>query len=195
MNQGELITTKFEETFAIQTGCWWGVFAGENPNDIELSVRAFNEQPNLLLSSSPSTVIEFSPSGKLRLSQWWRTAKRHAVQHFWGPLYQSSAPLILVLGALKSKRFIAFSETRPVGVEPARIKVCGAVDDANEILRLTTERPWQVDEKEQRIRINSCDEERACAVNQMNVQMFKLEDDLEALAKRVWKYGILFWDV
>jgi hypothetical protein len=177
------MSTIVDESVLMRTGCWWGVFAKGNTNEFEISFRALSDHVKIFLSSAPATLHECTSSGQSKLLEWWAKAKRQ----FWGS-GESSVSLVLVVGVLKTKRFVTCSETSLQGGEGASIELRGKVNEVDGRLFFTTDSSWHLKANELHLVIHDASKQETCAVLQSAIRMFRVPKDLRTMAQEVWEF-------
>jgi hypothetical protein len=170
-------------------GCWWGVSATDNEKELEISFRNLSQKVNVLLTSSPTTVMELSASPLCKLFEWWCKAKRHAAQHFWGP-GESSIMLLLVVGGIKAERFLHCNRILIQGSETARVRVGGRIDKETGRLFLTTNSEWDLEVNGLDLGVSKSERQQTCGIAVLASRIFKLPEDEyhHRLARQVWRY-------
>jgi hypothetical protein len=176
LSKDEVVSTVVKDSFVVDKGCWWGVSAKDNEKELEISFRTLHPESDILFTSSPTTVREYSAAGLHKLLEWWSTAKRHAAQHFWGS-GESSIPLLLVIGGIRAERFLRCSRSPAQGSETARIRVNGSVDQKTGKLFLTTDSDWHLEVNELDIRVFKSDRQQTCRIGAVASRMFRLPED------------------
>ena len=110
LSEDELVTIVQEESHLSQQGCWWGISAKNDTNELEISIRAMTPNGGFAVSSSPTSLSVLTQSGLSKALKWWNAVQRQAVQHFWGP-QGSSVPILVILSLSKAQRFISGTTT------------------------------------------------------------------------------------
>lgn len=187
MSREDLLSTIVDESVLMREGCWWGVSAKGDTDELEISFCALSDLVTIFLSSAPATLQEYTSSGLHKLLKWWAKAKRHAAQQFWSS-GESSITLVLVVGVLKSKRFVTCSETSAQGGEGARIELRGKVNEADGKLFFTTESSWHLESNELNLVIHEAAKQETCAMLQTATRMFRVPKELKMMAQQVWEF-------
>jgi hypothetical protein len=182
----DLLYKSHEHSFLNYAGCWWGVTAEDHANKIEIAFRVISPPGRIFMSSSPTMVIQTTSSIASKLLMWWEKAKRHAAKHFWGES-ASSVPLFLIVTVLKAERFVSCNGPfLEIGKE-GRIGACGYVDEETGKLSLQTVSKWHLDDNEHNLFIRESDKQQTCCIGFLDSRMFRLEDELRELGRKVWE--------
>ena len=148
------------------------------------------------MTSSPASLTHFTLSYPVlsKILSWWSKAKRHAVQHFWGPR-ASSVPLILIASVCQAHCFVhSDCPNLPKTGNEARIRLCGRVNEDTGQLYFSTESPWHLDMNDLYLTYNKSDKQKTCLASSLGSRMFRLDGEferLDSMAKQIWEYFVI----
>lgn len=187
LSEHELVTIVQDESHLSQRGCWWGISAKDDTNELEISIRAMTPNGGFAVSSSPTSLSVLTQSGLSKALKWWKAAHRQAVQHFWGP-QDSSVPIFVILSLSKAQRFISGTTTNSLEIgKETRIVLNGHVNQETGKLYFAENSPWRFEVNDLNLRYHESDNFEARA---MATRMFRVQGESVGyqMVQRVWEF-------
>lgn len=187
LSKADLIASSLSENILSSLGCWWGVTTRDNsPSQLEITFQSMEKEGYIFLTSLP-TVHVHCPSAVLpKLINWWRLAKRSAIEQFWGGHVEASRSLFLVLSTLTTRR-VASTTFTSIGAE-ATIQLSGSVGEETGSIYFQHEPPWRLGSvNELNLGIQDSDSPKACMLKVIGSRMFRVTPLLRPLAEKIWR--------